>query len=121
MSSARPVPLAPAADCCASPGFLADDGAGDLAEALRVLGDPARLAILRVLAAGGCGPVRGVDLCDATGLAPATVSHHMARLAEAGFVDARRCGRTIHYGLVPDRFAALSACLDPGARPEPRP
>lgn len=112
--------------CCTTPGFLApyvpaggvgaDNGTAALADLLRVLADPARLAILRALAERRCVPVRGVDLCNVTGLTPATISHHMARLVDAGFASSRRNGRTIHYELLPGRLATLSAALDPGPR-----
>lgn len=47
---------------------------------------------------------RGRELCAceiqaATGLSHATVSHHMAVLAEAGMITSRREGKWTYYGL----------------------
>jgi DNA-binding transcriptional ArsR family regulator len=62
----------------------------------RSLGDPARLAIVARLAAG---EARVVDLTRALGLAPSTVSKHLACLRGCGLVDYRAEGRQSFYGL----------------------
>jgi ArsR family transcriptional regulator, cadmium/lead-responsive transcriptional repressor len=62
----------------------------------RSLGDPARLAIVRRLAAG---PARVVDLTRALGLAQSTVSGHLACLRDCGLAAARPQGRASVWSL----------------------
>lgn len=70
----------------------------DLTRALfRGLGDHSRLTILQHLQAG---PSRVTDIADATDLAQANVSSHLACLWECGLVARTRHGREIHYRLI---------------------
>lgn len=69
---------------------------GPAAALFRSLGDPARLDILRGLAAGEC---RVVDLTRRLGLAQATVSAHLACLRDCGLVESRAVGRASVYRL----------------------
>jgi DNA-binding transcriptional ArsR family regulator len=69
---------------------------GGAAALFRSLGDPARLAILRHLAAG---EARVVDLTGQLGLAQSTVSKHLACLRDCGLVDVRPVGRASVYRL----------------------
>ena len=72
-----------------------------LAEHLKVLADPTRLAILEFLrdpAISCCSREDGVCGCDFKsflGLTQPTVSHHMKQLVEAGFVKAEKRGRWV--------------------------
>lgn len=71
----------------------------DLEAALKAAGDPTRTRILKLL--------EGRELCvcqvqAVLGLAPSTVSKHLAILKAAGLVEDRREGRWIHYGLSPE-------------------
>src|SRR5579871_517808 len=79
----------------------------------RSLGDPARLAIVRRLAAG---PARVVDLTRALGLAQSTVSGHLACLRDSGLAAARPQGRASVWSLtqpaVLGLLAAAEAVLD---------
>ena len=74
----------------------------------RSLADPARLAIVRHLAAG---PARVVDLTGELGLAQSTVSGHLACLRGCGLVDARPSGRASVYSLSQAARPALPALL----------
>jgi ArsR family transcriptional regulator, cadmium/lead-responsive transcriptional repressor len=56
----------------------------------RSLGDPARLMIVRRLAAG---PARVTDLASGLGLAQSTVSKHLACLRDCGLVTSEPVGR----------------------------
>ena len=69
---------------------------GAAAALFRSLGDPARLAILRRLAAG---EARVVDLTGQLGLAQSTVSKHLACLRGCGLVDVRAVGRASVFRL----------------------
>ena len=86
---------------------------------LGALADPARLAIVRQLAASGA--VCACDVAPAAGLSQPTISHHLRVLREAGVVHGERRGTWIWYALEPaagERLAALGAALRPGdARP----
>ena len=62
----------------------------------RSLGDPARLAILRHLAAG---EHKVVDLTAHLGLAHSTVSAHLACLRDCGLVASRPQGRASMWSL----------------------
>ncbi len=82
---------------------------------LAALADPARLAIVRQLAADG--EVCACDVAPAAGLAQPTISHHLRVLREAGVVAGQRRGTWIWYGLLPgvgERLAALAGQLRPG-------
>lgn len=73
----------------------------------RSLGDPARLAIVRRLAAG---EARVADLTADLGLAQSTISSHMACLKDCGLVAGRMEGRRVFYSLArPELLEMLSA------------
>jgi DNA-binding transcriptional ArsR family regulator len=90
-----------------------DDGYGMyelLADRLKALGHPARLEILRVLAARGtcvCGEVVKV-----MPLSQATVSQHLKVLKEAGLIRGRIDGKNSCYCLDPGGLGELRAALD---------
>jgi ArsR family transcriptional regulator len=58
----------------------------------RVLADPRRFAILQQVAATTSGLACG-DLQEHAEISPATISHHLKELVEAGLVDVERDGR----------------------------
>lgn len=67
-------------------------------DTLKALAHPCRLRILAVLREG--------DLCvgqvaELVGLAPSTVSEHLADLRRVGILAERREGRWVHYALEP--------------------
>ncbi|MBD3780208.1 metalloregulator ArsR/SmtB family transcription factor [Cellulomonas hominis] len=73
----------------------------------RSLADPARLAIVRRLAAG---EARVAELTRDLGLAQSTVSSHVACLRDCGLVDGRMQGRRVYYSLArPELLDLLSA------------
>ena len=57
----------------------------------RALADPRRFAILQQIAAND--HLMCSDLNVQTCISPATISHHLRELGEAGLIDARRDGR----------------------------
>ncbi|UBV44732.1 metalloregulator ArsR/SmtB family transcription factor (plasmid) [Deinococcus taeanensis] len=59
------------------------------AAVFRALAHPARLTLLRLT---WNGPLSGEHLARMVGLAPATVSHHLAQLTEAGLMSVRQDG-----------------------------
>jgi ArsR family transcriptional regulator len=65
----------------------------------RVLADPRRFAILeQVAGAPGEGLACGA-LHEHTEISPATISHHLKELAEAGLVEVHRDGRCANLSL----------------------
>jgi ArsR family transcriptional regulator len=81
-----------------------------LADRLKALGHPARLEILRVLAARGrcvCGEVVSV-----MPLSQATVSQHLKVLKDAGLIWGRIDGKNSCYCLDPGGLSDLRAALD---------
>jgi ArsR family transcriptional regulator len=82
----------------------------DLVDRLKALGHPARLEILRVLAARGtcvCG-----EIVEILPLAQATVSQHLKVLKEAGLIRGRINGKNSCYCLDPRGIADLREALD---------
>src|SRR5512137_1140529 len=69
----------------------------ELELALKAAGDPTRTRILKLLESG---PLCVCQVQAVLGLAPSTVSKHLALLKSAGLVEDRREGRWIHYALV---------------------
>ncbi|SFJ16718.1 DUF2087 domain-containing protein [Thermoflavimicrobium dichotomicum] len=62
----------------------------------KVLADPTRIRILRILANG---PLHGQALAGKLGLTPPTITHHVTKLREAGLVYERRYKNTIYFHL----------------------
>jgi ArsR family transcriptional regulator len=105
-ADARPVAsLAPAQDAA-------------LEAAFKALASAPRRELLRIVAAntspdGGCCPtdVCACKLSDALGLAPSTISHHMAALVGAGLVTATKRGLWVYYRLERDVLAKVAGEL----------
>ncbi|MEO8737117.1 MAG: metalloregulator ArsR/SmtB family transcription factor [Edaphobacter sp.] len=74
----------------------------------RALADPRRYEILQKIgrynAACACGDIR-----SCLPITPATLSHHMKELENAGLIEARRVGKFVNYTL---RRDVLQAYLD---------
>ena len=98
----------------------------------RALASRPRREILRMLAGAGgpgsasgcCGSPRDVCACtfsEQLGLSPATVSHHMTVLRDAGLVAGRKDGLWVYYRIRLEALDALLAAvadLCPTASPE---
>ena len=68
----------------------------DLAEVLRVVGEPTRVQLLRYL----LDEEHCVTQCmEHTGLPQSAVSKHLGRLVDAGIVVRRRSGRRSYHGV----------------------
>lgn len=86
--------------CCELPPV--DAGwAQTTAGLMKALADPGRLTMVAALSKAG-SPVCICDFTAELGLAQGTVSHHMARLREAGLVDCEKKGIWTYYWLRPD-------------------
>ncbi|GAA2696378.1 ArsR/SmtB family transcription factor [Actinoplanes palleronii] len=88
--------------------FTAADAAR-LADALKVIADPARLRILGLLRRHG--PTTVSDLVARTGMKQPNVSHHLKVLGQSGLIRTTDAGlREIDV----DAVARLSRMIDPG-------
>jgi DNA-binding transcriptional ArsR family regulator len=74
------------------------------ATALKALGEPRRVEILRVLR-GGPRPVG--EIAAAVDVTQQAVSQHLAVLGQAGLVEARKVGTRSVYAIRPDGFAPV--------------
>jgi ArsR family transcriptional regulator, arsenate/arsenite/antimonite-responsive transcriptional repressor len=111
--------LPEAISTCCSPllaGRLNSEAAEQLAAIFRVLGEPARLQLLSLIAAQPEGEACVCELTEPLGLSQPTVSHHLKVMYGAGLLEKERRGNWIYYRLVPARLEALRQAL---AAPQP--
>ena len=88
---------------------LSADEAEEMAAALRVVADPARLRLISLLAEADEACV--CELTEPLGLTQPTVSHHLRVLADAGLVQREQRGRWAFFRLVPERVEILRRAL----------
>lgn len=90
-------------------------------QVFKALGDPTRLAIVRILARNGETCV--CTIVDELDMGQPAVSHHMARLKQAGLLHSRKEGQWIHYSLNVDavRNGPLAFLLETAERAEMAP
>lgn len=84
--------------CCPPRLVMPATKVDDLAVVLRALADPTRLQMVLALR-GSEAPVCICDFTAAFDLSQPTLSHHMAKLREAGLVEAERNGIWTYYRL----------------------
>src|SRR5881409_2921790 len=98
------------AQCCpVLDAPLSPDEAEGVAGALRVLGDPARLRLVSLIAARPEGEACVCHLTEPLGLRQPTVSHHLKVLHEAGVLDREQRGRWVYYRLRRDALDRVAA------------
>lgn len=76
--------------------------------ALGALGHDSRLAIFRLLVQAGTAGLPVGSIGEQLGLAPATLSFHLAALRHAGMLVARREGRIVYHAA---DYTAMNALL----------
>jgi DNA-binding transcriptional ArsR family regulator len=85
--------------------------AAEVAELFKVLGDPTRIEILRLLDTNP--EVACVTFDDVLPASKSNVSYHLKALRTAGLIAARKEGKFHHYALDRERFeAAFPGFLD---------
>jgi ArsR family transcriptional regulator, arsenate/arsenite/antimonite-responsive transcriptional repressor len=75
----------------------------------KALADETRLRIFEAVSASShmtCG-----EIVSLRGVTPATVSHHLKILSEAGLIACRRQGQFVYSQAVPETIAAYSRAL----------
>jgi ArsR family transcriptional regulator len=100
-------------DCCPSllEAPLSEDDAATLAAIFKVLGDPARLRILSLIAGRPGAEACVCELPEPLGLSQPTVSHHLKVLHESGLLDRERRGNWIFYALRPHALETVRSAL----------
>jgi ArsR family transcriptional regulator len=90
---------------------LTHEEAEATAELFKALADPARVRIVNCLATAG-EPVCLCELIDPVGLSQPTVSHHMKKLLDAGFVEREQRGKWAYFSLRREAVEKLAAVAD---------
>jgi len=96
--------------CCELPK-VKESWANQTSELMKVLADPTRLTIVASLWKAD----EPICICDFTAtfdISQPTVSHHMAKLREAGLVEVNKRGIWSFYSLAPDLPPAARRILD---------
>ena len=81
----------------------------DIEKISKALADKTRLKIFEAISALGhmnCG-----QIVSLRGVTPATVSHHLKILSEAGLISCRREGQFVHSEVVPETITAYTQTL----------
>lgn len=81
----------------------------NVAQILKLLGDPSRLRIVYALTAER--EVNVTALARKLRLSQPTVSRHLSILRMSGLAENRRAGKEIYYAIVPKRKRSLKAIL----------
>lgn len=92
-------------------GPLAERDADNLAAALKVLADPARLRLLSLIQAQPEGEACVCHLTEPLALTQPTVSHHLKVLLQAGLVEREQRGSWAFYRVAPDQLQLLRNLL----------
>ena len=92
-------------------GRVTETEAASAAVLFRVLGEPARLQLLSLIAAQPSGEVCACELVESLGLSQPTVSHHLKVMYEAGLLSKERRGTWIYYRIVQERLVSLRELL----------
>lgn len=90
---------------------LTVDDAERAARVFKALGDPTRVRLLSLIAAGEGGEACICDLTEPVGLSQGTVSHHMKLLADAGLVTRDQRGKWAYFALNAEVMDAAADAL----------
>ena len=75
----------------------------------KALGDQTRLKIFEAISSNKC--ISCGEIVSMRGVTPATVSHHLKILSEAGLIACRRQGQFVYSQAVPEAIEAYSRAL----------
>ena len=89
----------------------------NVAEVARLIGEPARAAVLMALIDGRA--LAASTLAHEAGVAPSTISGHLGRLTDAGLVQVEASGRNRYYRLASAEVAETLESLARLAPPKP--
>lgn len=107
------LPLTIDSACCVPrvTSALSAEEAERAAKVFKALGDPTRVRLLSLIAAGAGGEACICDLTEPVGLSQGTVSHHMKLLTEAGLVTREQRGKWAYFALNDSALAAAAEAL----------
>lgn len=108
-----PLTIDASATCCSTPieARVDEASAARLALVFKALGDPTRVRLLSLIAAGEGGEACICDLTEPVGLSQGTVSHHMKLLANAGLVTREQRGRWAYFAIADGALDAAAESL----------
>lgn len=75
----------------------------------KALGDETRLVIFEAISS--CDEMNCGQIVSLQGVTPATVSHHLKILAEAGLIECRREGQFVYNKAIPETIEKYSQAL----------
>ena len=112
MTTPLPTLPAPAASTCCAPaaGLDAALDVGRIAAVAKALSEPLRVNILDVLRRSEV-PVCQCELVPLFEIPQSTLSHHVAKLVDAGLVTVERRHKWAYYSVPSDAFQELIAWL----------
>jgi ArsR family transcriptional regulator len=105
--------IATISECCAPllQEPLEAHEADQLAAALKVLADPARLRLLSLIQAQPDSEACVCHLVEPLGLSQPTVSHHLKILVQAGLLTREQRGSWAYYRVLPEPLVAIRSLL----------
>jgi ArsR family transcriptional regulator, arsenate/arsenite/antimonite-responsive transcriptional repressor len=80
----------------------------------KALADETRLMIFEAISS--CKGMNCGEIVAMRGVTPATVSHHLKVLAEAGLIESRRQGQFVHNRVIPKTIDGYTRALSRMAR-----
>lgn len=103
-----------ATSCGPSPAaaLLDAERAARLAAVCKALADPTRVRLLAHVADTPGGTICACHLPAALGISQPTLSHHLAKLVDAGLLTREQRGRWAHYTASPTALDELRRFLD---------
>lgn len=75
----------------------------------KALGDQTRLRIFEAISS--CDEMNCGEIVSMRGVTPATVSHHLRILSEAGLIECRRDGQFVYNKAIPEKLKEYSTAL----------
>ena len=75
----------------------------------KALGDETRLRIFEAISS--CNEMNCGEIVSMRGVTPATVSHHLKILSEAGLIECRREGQFVYNSPIPETLEDYSQSL----------
>ena len=80
-----------------------------VAEILKTIAHPARLAVIELLENGEEYSV--ASLMEKTGVEQSLLSHHLSKMKDRGILKSRRDGKNIYYSLMDNNLTRIFECL----------
>ena len=95
--------------------FISPMNRSEIEKISKALADGTRLRIFEAISSAG-GHMNCGEIVSMRGVTPATVSHHLKILSEAGLIACRRKGQFVYSEAVPETIAAYTQALAKIAR-----